>query len=235
MFRISINLSSYSYKSTINKSYESFLSQAFADYESIVIDDCSNDDSFSYVKNLTKDDYRITVLRTNKNVEIAVARNVGLRHAKGRYITFLDFDDLLDPDYLEKQLEFIKEHGPLISSGYRRKVKHTCTDFLVPKIVDYKTALRGNPLSCLTTMYDRSVIGEVYFPEDIDRPEDYVFWLNILRRGIIARGNPSVLATHNIIEGSEFSNKFKLIGCMYKAYHKTQGINWFKSWMYVIR
>lgn len=146
MFRISINLSSYSYKSTINKSYESFLSQAFADYESIVIDDCSNDDSFSYVKNLTKDDYRITVLRTNKNGGTAVARNAGLRQAKGRYITFLDSNDLLDSNYLEKQLEFIKEHGPLISSGYRRKAKHTCIDFLVPETVDYKTVLRGNPL-----------------------------------------------------------------------------------------
>ncbi len=109
------------------------------------MDDCSNDDSFSYIKNLTKGDSRITVLKTNKNGETVVARNVGLRHANGRYITFLDSDDLLDSDYLEKQLEFIKEHGPLTSSGYRRKAKHTCTDFLVPEIVDYKTALSGNP------------------------------------------------------------------------------------------
>lgn len=199
------------------------------------MDDCSNDDSFSYIKNLINDDSRISVLRTNKNGGTAVTRNVRLRHAKGRYITFLGSDDLLDPDYLEKQLEFIKEHGPLISSGYRRKAKHTCTDFLVPEIVDYKTALKGNPLSCLTTMYDKSIIGEAYFPEVIDRPEDYVFWLNILRKGIIARGNPLVLATYNIIEGSKSSNKFKLIGCMYKAYHKIQGMNWLKSWIYVIR
>lgn len=80
-------------------------------------------------------------------------------------------------------------------------------------------------------MYDRAIIGEVYFPEDIDRPEDYVFWLNILRKGIIAHGNPAVLATYSIMDGS----KSKLIGCMYKVYHKTQGINWFKSWIYVIR
>lgn len=209
-----------SYKPTIN---QTVLSQTLTDYEWIIGDDFSNDDS------------RISVLRTNKNGGTAVARNVGLRHAKGRYITFLDSDDLLDPSYLEKQLEFIKEHVSLMSSGYRRKAKHTCTDFLVPEIVDYKIALRGNPLSCLTTMYDRSVIGEVYFPKDIDRPEDYAFWLNILRKGIIARGNPLVLATYNIIEGSKSSNKFKLIRCMYKVYHKTQGMNWFKSWIYVIR
>lgn len=84
-------------------------------------------------------------------------------------------------------------------------------------------------------MYDRSAIGGVYFPEDIDRLEDCVFWLNTLKKGIIARGNPLVLATYNIIEGSKSSTKFKLIYCMYKVYHKTQGMNWFKSWIYVFR
>lgn len=97
----------------------------------------------------------------------------------------MDSDYLSDLNYLEKQPVFIKERVPLISSGYRRKAKHTLIDCLVPETVDYKTALRGNPLSCLTTIYDRSVIGKAYFPEDIDRPEDYVFWFNILRRGLL--------------------------------------------------
>lgn len=97
----------------LNAVYFPVLFQIFANLERKVVDDCSNDDS------------RITVLRTNKNVGTAATRKVGLRHAKSRYITFLDSDDLLDPNYLEKQLEFIKEHGPLISSGYRRKAKHT--------------------------------------------------------------------------------------------------------------
>ena len=217
------------------KTYESVVSQTFINWEWIIIDDCSEDNSFSFIKELTKSDKRIIVLQTSENGGTAVARNVGLKHASGRYITFLDSDDTLDSNYLICQLEFIKKHGPLISAGYRRKAKHTCTDFLVPDEVDYKKALKGNPLSCLTTMYDKSVIGEVFFPEDIDRPEDYVFWLNILRKGIIAHGNPVVLATYNIMDGSKSSNKFKLIGYMHKVYHKTQGINWFKSWLYVIR
>lgn len=215
--------------------FQSVLKQTFFDWEWIIVDDRSTDGSFEFVEALTSSEPRIKVFRTSKNSGTAVARNIGLKHASGRYITFLDSDDLLDPNYLECQLEFMKEHGPLISAGYRRKAKHTCTDFFVPEKVDYKKALKGNPLSCLTTMYDRSVIGEVFFPEDIDRPEDYVFWLNILRKGIIAHGNPVVLATYNIMEGSRSSNKFKLIGYMHKVYHKTQGINWFKSWFYVVR
>lgn len=232
---VSIITPVYNSKNTIYQTFGSVLSQTFSDWEWIVVDDCSLDDSFSYIKELTKDEPRVMVLQTSKNSGTAVARNIGLRHASGRYITFLDSDDLLDSNYLECQLKFMKEHGPLVSAGYRRKAKHTCTDFFVPDEVDYKKALKGNPLSCLTTMYDRSVIGEVFFPEDIDRPEDYVFWLNILRKGIIAHGNPAILATYNIMDGSKSSNKYKLIGYMHKVYHKTQGINWLKSWFYVIR
>ena len=232
---VSIITPAYKCKEIIKATYESVVAQTFLDWEWIVVDDCSPDDSFSFIKELVKDNNKVIVLQTTKNSGTAVARNIGLKNANGRYITFLDSDDLLDPNYLECQLEFIKEHGPLISAGYRRKAKHTCTDFFVPDEVDYKKALKGNPLSCLTTMYDRSVIGEVFFPEDIDRPEDYVFWLNILRKGIVAHCNPVVLATYNIMDGSKSSNKFKLIGYMYKVYHKTQGINWFKSWFYVIR
>lgn len=68
----------------------------------------------------------------------AVARNIGLKHATDRYITFLDSDDLLDPNYLECQLEFIKNNGPLISVGYRRQAEHTSTDFFVHEVTGYK-------------------------------------------------------------------------------------------------
>ena len=235
MSTVSIVTPAYKCKETIKATYESVVAQTFLDWEWIVVDDCSPDDSFSFIKELVKDNNKVIILQTPKNSGTAIARNIGLKHASGKYITFLDSDDLLDANYLECQLDFMKEHGPLISAGYRRKAKHTCTDFVVPDEVDYKKALKGNPLSCLTTMYDKSIIGDVFFPEDIDRPEDYVFWLNILKTGIVAKGNPQVLATYNIMNGSKSSNKIKLIGYMHKVYHRTQGINWFKSWFYVIR
>ena len=235
MIIVSIITPSYMSKDTIEKTFESMASQSFSNWEWIIIDDCSKDNSFEIIKDLAKKDSRIKVFQTPHNSGTATARNIGLKHAAGRYITFLDSDDVLDPNYLEYQLDFIKEHGPLISSGYRRKASHTCTNFFVPNKVDYKLALKGNPLSCLTTMYDREVIGDIYFPEDMQKCEDYVFWLNILKRGITAYGNPTVLATYNISKGSKSSNKFKLIKYMYRVYHDTQGFNFFKSWYYVVR
>ena len=129
-----------------------------------------------------KKDKRVKVIFSEKNGGSAAARNKGLKEEKGRYITFLDSVDSLDSNYLESQVNFIKENGPLISAGYRRKAEHTCTDFYVPEETDYKKALKGNPLSCLTTMYDRSVIGDLYFDETYNRHEDYIFWLTILKK-----------------------------------------------------
>ena len=232
---ISIITPAYNCKISIKSTFDSVLSQTFSNWEWIIVDDCSTDGSFEYIKELTKGDSRIIVLQTPSNGGSAVARNIGLKHATGKYITFLDSDDLLDPNYLECQLEFIKDNGPLISAGYRRQTEHTCTDFFVPEEVDYKKALKGNPLSCLTTMYNREIIGKRYFPENLLKCEDYVFWLNILKEGYVAKGNPNVLATYVIHEGSKSRKKFKLIKYMYHVYHKTQGINWFKSWCYVVR
>ena len=126
---ISIITPVYNCISTIKQTYNSILSQTNSEWEWIVVDDCSTDGSFDYIKDLTKQNNRVVVLKTEKNSGTAVARNIGLKHAKGRYITFLDSDDLLDPNYLEAQLIFMKKHGPLISAGYRRLAKHTCTDF----------------------------------------------------------------------------------------------------------
>ena len=105
------------------------------------------------------------------------------------------------------------------------------SDFYVPDETDYKKALKGNPLSCLTTMYDRSVVGVLYFDETYNRHEDYIFWLTILKRGIVAKGNHNVLATYVIHSNSKNSNKFKLVKAMYRVYHESQGFNWLKSWI----
>ena len=174
MALVSIITPAYNCRDTIKGTYDSVLSQTFKDWEWIIVDDCSKDDSFSFFKELAKNEPRIIVLQTPKNGNSSVARNIALEHAGGRYITFLDSDDLLDSNYLECQSDFIKDNGPLISAGYRRPAEHTCTDFFVPDETDYKKALKGNPLSCLITMYDREVIGDLYFDETYDRHEDYI-------------------------------------------------------------
>ncbi|MCQ2801530.1 MAG: glycosyltransferase family 2 protein [Bacilli bacterium] len=233
MSLVSIITPVYNAKKWFKETFESVLNQSFKDFEWIIVDDCSTDNSFDYVSNLVKDYSNFKLIKAEKNGGTAKARNIGLRNAQGRYITFLDADDILDPTYLEEQVKFIKDNGPVVSAGYIRLTPNSRSEFLVPKDVTYKSVLKTCPLSCLTTMYDKDVVGERYFPEDLKKCEDHTFWLDILKDGHVAHGNPKVLATYRILENSKSRNKFKLIKYEFRVYHKTQKINWFKSWYYV--
>lgn len=232
---VSIITAAYNCGDTIDKTYDSIKRQTYIFWEWIIVEDNSSDNSFECISKLIKNDKRVRLYRTQRNSGSAVARNIGLKKSDGRYITFLDADDLLDDSYIENQLAFMKLNGPIVSSGYRRKTEKTCTVFIPSQIITYKKELCGNDLSCLTTMFDKTIIGERYFPENLLKREDYVFWLNILKDGFVAKGNPSVLATYVIHSGSKSSNKIKLIKYQYIVYHKTQGFNWLKSWFYVIK
>lgn len=232
---VTIITPSFNCKKHFIDTFQSVINQSFKDYEWIIVDDCSTDGSYEFIKELVKDNSFIKLIKAEVNGGTAKARNIGLRNATGKYITFLDSDDLLDPNYLEEQVKFIKDNGPIISCGYRRKAETTTTDFYVPKENTYKSILKGCPLSCLTTMYDREVIGDVFFPENMKRVEDYTFWLDILKKGYVAKGNQKILATYVIGKNSKSRNKFKLIKYYFYVYHKTQHINWFKSWFYVFR
>ena len=226
---VSIIMPTYKCGRFIAESIRSVISQTYTNWELIIVDDCSTDGSLALARKLAESDPRVTVIALEKNSGSAHARNVGLDHASGRYVTFLDADDLLDPNYLESQLRFIREHGPIISAGYRRKAETTVTDFLVPGETTYKSILRGNPLSCLTTMYDRTVFPDARFPEDMARHEDFVFWALLLKKGYVAKGNPEVLATYRIQKKSKNSNKIKLLKPMVHAYHRKLGLSLIRS------
>ncbi len=231
---VSIITPLYNAESLLPSTAESVSSQTFADFEWIIVDDGSADQSPVIAQELANKDPRVFFIKNPVNNGSAVARNKGLKQARGRYITFLDADDLLDPNYLESQLEFIKSNGPIITASYRRITVQSETVFHVPTCTSYKDILKGNPLSCLTTMYDRTVFPDALFPEDMSRHEDYVFWALMLKQGYIAKGNDNVLATYRLQKTSKNSNKAKLIKPMVDAYHKKLGLSYISSWVHTI-
>ncbi len=232
---VSIITPSYNCKKYFIDTYESVSNQTYKEFEWIIIDDCSLDGSFELIGEYSKKDPRIKLLQTGSNFGSARARNLGLKRATGKYITFLDADDLLDPNYLEEQVKFIKDNGPIVTAGYRRIHKESNTPFIPRKSIDFKGLLVGNDCSCLTTMYDREVIGDVFFPEDIQKQEDYAFWLNILKKGYVVKGNPQVLGTYRIHHTSKNRNKKKLIKHQFHIYHKVLGFGLIKSLYYLFR
>jgi len=225
----------YNAEPYFEETFQSVINQTFKDFEWIVVDDKSTDNSLSLAKSLAKQDSRVTVIALDKNSGSAHARNVALDQAKGHYVTFLDADDLLDPNYLESQLAFIKDNGPIIVASYRRKSENNVTNFIVPEVTTYKSILKGNPLACLTSVYDRTLFPDERFPEDMHRHEDYVFWAKMLKKGYEAKGNPEVLATYRLLKTSKNGSKIKLLKPMAMAYHKKLGFSFITSWFFTLR
>lgn len=235
MSLVSIITPVYNAEKWFKETFESVLNQSFKDFEWIIVDDYSSDNSYKLITELIKEHLNIKLFQCEKNSGSAVARNIGLNNASGRYITFLDADDLLDPNYLEEQVKFIKDNGPIITAGYRRMAENTTTNFIPRKEITYKQLLTGNDCSCLTTMYDREVVGNLLFPEDLLRHEDFIFWLDILKKGYNVKGNQQILATYRILKVSKNSNKTKLLKPMYHVYHKVLKFNFIKSYWYLFK
>lgn len=226
---VSIITPTYNCGKYIKETIESVLDQTFSDWEMIIVDDFSTDNSADIAEEYSKVDERIILLRQEKNLGCAKARNRGLKVAKGKYISFLDGDDLLDKNYLQSQISFMKDNGPLITASYRRLAPNSVTEFIVPSSSSYKRTLKGCALSCLTTMYDRSVIGDRFFNEEMRKNEDFAFWLGILKLGYEAKGNKEVLASYRILKTSKSHNKIKFIKHMWYVYRKVEKLNFFYS------
>lgn len=232
--KITIITAFYNSKYIFKRTFESVKSQTYKNWEWIIVDDCSTDGSQSFLQDLAKKEPRIKVFFLAINSGSACARNKGLDLASGRYITFLDSDDTIDNNYLESQISFMLVHGPLITCGYRRCKNGSLTSFIPRETISFKKAIKGNDMSCLTTMFDKSIIGEVRFRADFLRDEDYVFWLEILKMGFVCYTNKKVLATYYIHELSKNSKKTKLLKSRFNVYHKALGYNVLKSFWYVI-
>ena len=219
---ISIVMPLYNSSIYVAEAIKSVLEQSFVDWELIVVDDCSTDNSFELVAELAKNDKRIHLFSLEKNGGTAVARNAGISNANGRYLVFLDSDDLLDKAFLEEQLHFIETNNcSVVTCGYRRAAKKSLTTFQPPQTITLKKILNGNPISCLTTMVDLQKTGKRFFDIELRKCEDFYYWISLLKDGYgPVLSNNKVLATYRILDGSKSRKKATLIKWMLRVYKK---------------
>ena len=209
---VSIITPCYNASSFISQTIESVLAQSFDDWEMLIVDDCSQDDSSVIIRNYRDKDSRIRYLRTDKpSGSPTVPRNIGIREAKGRYITFLDSDDVWLPNKLKEQLKvFSGSDVAIVFSNYEKigfEGERTGREVIAPSIVDFQLLLKGNCLGCLTVMYDTEQTGKMFFKEI--GHEDYVCWLSILKQGYKAQNTNTVTALYRIGGHSISSNKLR--------------------------
>lgn len=190
---------------------ESVLNQTYQKFEIILVDDASSDLSRDIIDKYQKIDSRIKPVLLNENLGVANARNEGIKNANGRFIAFLDSDDLWKEDKLEKQIKFMLENDyEFTYTGYELmdeegnmlgKVVHTKDK------VDYNELLKHNVIGCLSVIIDRSKIDDIQMKKV--RHEDYSAWLKILKRGFVAYGLDENLASYRTRINSLSGNKIK--------------------------
>jgi glycosyltransferase involved in cell wall biosynthesis len=179
---VSIVMPSYNTGAYIAESIRSVLEQTYTDWELLIVDDCSTDDTVEVIRSF--DDPRIVLLQNETNSGAALSRNYALREAKGRWIAFLDSDDLWEPDKLEKQLSFMKTYGYAFSfTDYRICLNGTWMPYINigPDVVNRRMMYRYCYFSTITVMYDRERIGLIQIA-DIRKNNDYAMWLQAIEK-----------------------------------------------------
>lgn len=222
----------------ITQTIESVINQTYPNWEMVIVNDGSNDNTEEIVQNFSGKESRIRLINQS-NGGSASARNNALRNAKGRYISFLDADDIWDNTFLEKQIKFIqKTDAPIVFSSYRRIDENgniILKDFIVPTKVGYHDLLKTCSISCLTSLFDKDKIGDVYFNEKLKSlRDDFAFWLSILKKGIYAYGNTEVLASYRVFNSSTTGNKWKVIKPHFNIYRKVEKLSLIKSVYYTV-
>lgn len=224
---VSIVMPCYNGEDFIKETIDSVLKQTYTNWELLVIDDGSKDDSPSIVNKYASDDSRIKLIK-QQNAGSAVARNNGIRHSKGQFLALLDSDDIWLPDFLESQIRFIRQKGAVcVCSSYSR-IDEQSNDILKPvmskPIITSKDMQSIDYVGCLTGLYDQSKYGKVYLKEELNSLlDDYAFWISVIALEGVAYGNPKILAKYRVRKNSLTSKKTKLIAKHYKFYRKQLG------------
>jgi len=232
---VSIITPSYNSQRFIKETIDSVLAQSYQDWEMIIVDDCSNDDSVKYIQKLIKDEARIILLSLKKNVGAAQARNKALEVAKGKYIAFLDSDDIWLPEKLEKQLAFMQKNNHVFIFTSYTPISEDGTEeysaIHVPSEIDYTGYCKNTIIGCLTVIIDKEKTGDFRMP-NIKSSHDMALWLLLMKRGFTAYGLDEVLAKYRLVSTSNTSKKYKAAKDVWKVYRELEELSIIKSSWY---
>lgn len=215
---------------TLPEAVASIRAQAFTDWELVIVEDGSGDDTAAVAARLARDDPRIRLIVLPENRGPAQARNQAIAVARGRFIAFLDADDLWLPGKLSAQIAFMQETGVALSyAGYWREgPRGSRRAVRVPPAVTHAELLHGNVIGCLTAIYDSAQIGRMQMP-DIRMNQDYALWLAILRRVPEARGLAEPLAVYRRHAGSLSWRIWPRLAGTWAMFRQVEGLGRFRT------
>lgn len=234
---VSIITPCYNAERFISQAIDSVINQTFQHWEMIIIDDCSCDNSRQIIEQYTDKDSRIKYLKTDSpSGSPSLPRNIGIENATGKYIAFLDADDIWHPDKLAKQLKFIESKKCDLVYSYYEKIdcdgKRNNRIVRTSKQTTYNDILKSNSIPCLTSIISRKAIGTTRFKQIPQ--EDFCFWLDILKKGYKAYNLCEVTAFYRESNASRSANKLDMFRGYWNVIRNQQGIPFLLACCYML-
>ena len=228
---VSIIVPVYNVEKYITETMDCVIRQTYPLWELLLVEDGSSDNTVSVIEEYLKktEEKRIRLICQPSNMGAARARNRGLQEARGRYIAYLDADDLWEPEKLEKELAFMEEKNAAFAfTGYEfadergkglGKVVH------VPATLTYKEALKNTTIFTTTVMFDTAKIEKTMLEMPVIKSEDTALWWKVLRNGYVAYGLDENLVKYRRVGKSLSSNKLVAIKRIWNLYRKAEGLS----------
>jgi teichuronic acid biosynthesis glycosyltransferase TuaG len=232
---VSIVTPAYRVADYVGAAIRSVQAQEYEHWELLIVDDCSPDNTCAEVERAAVGDPRVLLIRQPKNCGPAMARNAALGRAKGRFIAFLDSDDLWLPQKLSTQLEFMTARRAAITyTGFRRISQDGSTLgrlVRVPERVDYSELLRNTAIVTSSAMVDMSLTGPLEMPR---APyDDYALWLSLLRSGHCAYGLTQDLVRYRVVQNSVSRSKVGSARRVWRTYREIEHLSMaYSAWCF---
>ncbi|MBD5321626.1 MAG: glycosyltransferase family 2 protein [Bacteroides sp.] len=234
---VSVIVPCYNAGEYLNDSINSVIGQSYQNWELLIIDDCSTDNSAQIIQRFTECDSRIKSFKTlNKSGSPSLPRNIGIDNANGKYIAFLDADDIWMPDKLKKQVEWMESSGLVFGYSFYEKIDFNGNKsnriVKTRKTSTYQSLLKSNAIPCLTSILERKAIGNTRFKPI--QQEDFCFWLDILKKGYCAHNLCEVTAYYREAPDSRSANKIRMFREHWRVIRNHHHINLLLACYYMI-
>ncbi|HCE1776213.1 TPA: glycosyltransferase family 2 protein [Vibrio parahaemolyticus] len=222
---VSVIMPTYNSAGTVVESIQSVLSQTYKNWELIIVDDRSTDNTWQVIQTYADKYDNIRIYQNKENLGAGASRNFAIKKARGRFIAFLDSDDLWTEDKLAEQIPFMLENNyPLTYTHYNRfNSEEELSVVTAPEYTTYKKLMYSNVIGCLTAVYDTQALGKRYMPL-IRKRQDMGLWLDILKDTPKAYCLPKPLAKYRMDSGMT-ANKFSVLSYQWKFYRDVVGLS----------
>ena len=221
----------------IDATIESVLGQSYQSWEHILIDDCSSDGTAEIVRRYADRDPRLKLLSNSNNLGPSGSRNKGIRAARGRYLAFLDSDDLWEIEKLKKQIGFMTESDLALTYTACTRINEQGDPIGIvvpPPRVNYRMMLSTNHIACSSAVFDSMVFGKALFP-NLGMCEDHALWLNLLKTVDWAQGLNVPLTRYRVRRDSLSANKLHAAKYSWKLLSEVERLQFPRALYYFVR